>query len=101
MEFIPLVVSGSGIALAKGQEKDEIMDSFYQRNRELILGAWKAGWHDFCESMKGHYLNVIKEACMEGATEEQYKMFGHFLDCEAHTDVWRELFPSANLTNEK
>ena len=25
--------------------------------------------------------------------------FGHMLDCEAHTDVWRELFPSWNLTN--
>ena len=101
MEFIPLVVDGSGITLAKGQEKDEIMDSFYKRNRELISGAWKDGWHAFCESMKGHYLNVIRESCMEGATEQQYKMFGHFLDCEAHTDVWRELFPSANLTNEK
>lgn len=24
-----------------------------------------------------------------------------FADCEAHTDVWRELFPTANQTNEK
>ena len=29
------------------------------------------------------------------------KLFGHYLDCEAHTDVWRELFPTANQTNEK
>ena len=101
MEFIPLVVEGSGITLAKGQEKDEIMESFYKRNQELITGAWKEGWHAFCESVRAHYLDVIGKACMEGATEEQYKMFGHFLDCEAHTDVWRELFPSANLTNEK
>ena len=26
--------------------------------------------------------------------------FGHFLDCEAHTDVWRELFKTYNATNE-
>lgn len=31
--------------------------------------------------------------------ERWYAYFGHMLDCEAHTDVWRELFPSWNLTN--
>ena len=28
-------------------------------------------------------------------------LFAHYLDCEAHMDVWRELFPTWNLTNEK
>ena len=27
--------------------------------------------------------------------------FGHYLDCEAHTDVWRELYPTYNHTNER
>ena len=35
------------------------------------------------------------------ATRRQNDTFGHYLDCQAHTDVWRELFPSYNLTNEK
>lgn len=27
--------------------------------------------------------------------------FNYFLDCEAHTNVWREIFPTANKTNER
>ena len=30
---------------------------------------------------------------------ENPKKFGHYLDCEAHTDVWRELFKTYNHTN--
>jgi hypothetical protein len=29
-----------------------------------------------------------------------YQMFAHYLDCEAHTDVWRELYKTYNHTNE-
>ena len=47
------------------------------------------------------YRQVIGSACTEQATEIENKMFGHYLDCEAHTDVWRELFPTWNHTNEK
>jgi hypothetical protein len=28
------------------------------------------------------------------------QLFCHYLDCEAHTDVWRELFYTWNHTNE-
>lgn len=46
-------------------------------------------------------MGVIARACTPEATEQQNKAFGHYLDCEAHTDVWRELFQTANMTNEK
>ncbi len=101
IEFTPLVVEGSGITLAKGAEKESILQAFAVRNEELADGRWKEGWHAFCESMKDVYVGVIAKACTPEASEVQNKHFGHYLDCEAHTDVWRELFPTANMTNEK
>lgn len=101
IEFIPIVNTDTGITLAKGDEKELIMQGFAQRNQELKNGEWKKGWHEFCESNKESYLNVIKKACNEETLPWENDMFGHYLDCEAHTDVWRELFPTYNQTNEK
>ena len=44
-------------------------------------------------------LNFANEADEDGETGNN--LFAHYLDCEAHTDVWRELFPTWNQTNEK
>ena len=33
--------------------------------------------------------------------ERDKARFAHFLNCKAHTDVWRELFPTYNQTNKK
>lgn len=103
IEFIPFIVSSddNGISLAKGEDKERIMAGFEKRNEELKSGEWKMGWHAFCEKMKKHYLNVINEGYTENSTERQNARFAHFLDCEAHTDVWRELCPTYNMTNEK
>ena len=101
IEFIPVVNSDHGITLAKGEEKERVLQEFAARNEELEDGRWKDGWHAFCERTGDLYRQVIGSACTEQATEMQNKMFGHYLDCEAHTDVWRELFPTANQTNEK
>lgn len=101
MEFVPLVVKDNGIALAARDEKQAILDGFKQRNEELASGEWKAGWKNFCESVKDTYTNALVNAFKENATEWEKGLFGHHLDCEAHTDVWRELFPTANLRNER
>ena len=101
IEFIPVVVEGSGMALAKGEQKEAILAAFAERNQELLDGKWVDGWKAFCQTVKGYYLEAIKNACTENATEHDNKLFGHYLDCEAHTDVWRELFPTANQTNER
>jgi len=53
----------------------------------------------FCEEMKPTYLDCVAKAFAPGSTPRQDGKFSHFLDCESHTDVWRELFPSLNLTN--
>ncbi len=101
MEFIPIVNTKHGITLAKGEERKRILEEFATRNGELANGQWKEGWHAFCRQMRPTYLRAIAKACAPDATQKDYDLFGHFLDCEAHTDVWRELFPSYNLTNEK
>jgi poly-gamma-glutamate synthesis protein (capsule biosynthesis protein) len=101
IEFVPMVVEGSGMALAKGEEKQAIMDAFEARNKQLANGTWVQGWQEFCQSVKEMYTNAVAGAFAPGSTEIQDKLFGHYLDCEAHTDVWRELFKTANHFNEK
>lgn len=101
VEFIPLVKLDNGMTIAKGEEKEALVSAFEKRNSHLQNGEWKKGWHEFCESVKENYLNIIKEAYSDDRSDERNALFGHYLDCEAHTDVWRELFPTYNQTNEK
>jgi len=101
INFIPVITTQTGITLAKGSEKDAILKAFEQRNEELKNGKWIEGWQKFCESVKEYYLSVIANAYTENSTEIQNQHFAHYLDCEAHTDVWRELNKTWNHTNEK
>ena len=97
--FVPIRVLEDGITLAKGDDAKEIMEAFEKRNEELKTGEWKKGWHDFCVSMQDRYIENIGNAGRPESTETDNAVFGHYLDCEAHTDVWRELFPTWNQTN--
>ncbi len=99
IEFTPIRSYPDGIALAKGEDKEQILAEFEARNSELKNGKWKDGWHAFCESMRDKYTEVLTKAFVPGSTEWDDDIFGHFLDCEAHTDVWRELFKTYNHTN--
>ena len=99
--FIPLVSNEQGIELAKGERAEKIMKDFQARNQTLLDGTWRQGWHDFCEGMRATYTECIAKAFLPDATPRDNHRFAHFLDCEAHHDVWCELFPTANLTNER
>lgn len=99
--FTPITRAGQGITLAKGEDKKRLLDEFAQRNQSLLDGTWRNGWHAFCESKRDPYTRVLTRAFKEESTERQNQVFAHYLDCEAHTDVWRELFPTYNQTNEK
>ena len=101
INFVPIVCNQHGVQLAKGDVAELLMAAFESRNQELQNGNWKHGWHSFCEEYSKPYMAAIKNACLENSTEEQNALFAHYLDCEAHTDVWRELFPTYNQTNEK
>ena len=70
---------------------------------ELIETSKERGLKGICLTDHNTYSGreeAAKEkelAILQGIEWTTY--FGHMLDCEAHTDVWRELFPSWNLTN--
>ena len=101
IEFIPIHNTEYGITLAKGKKAEEIMSAFETRNKQLQNGEWKKGWNNFCRANMHNYLDVIHNACVPKAQLRNNHFFAHYLDCEAHTDVWRELFPTYNQTNEK
>lgn len=99
ISFIPIRTTDFDIALAKGEDKKTIMAEFEKRNTELQNGEWKERWHEFCESMRERYVSVVAKAYKEDSTDIDNNYFAHVLDCEAHTDVWRELFPTWNKSN--
>ena len=103
VKFIPIRENEAetGIRLAIGEDKECILRGLDERSEALKSGEWKKGWHEFCISVKNEYSDKIKRACLDDSTDMENALFGHYLDCEAHTDVWRELFPTYNLTNEK
>lgn len=101
MTFTPLTRTGQGITLAKGEEKQRLLNEFAQRNEELQNGQWRNGWHEFCVSLQELYQGAVSRAYKEESTDHQNQLFAHYLDCEAHTDVWRELFKTWNQSNEK
>jgi hypothetical protein len=87
------------VALAKGEDKENILSGFRTRSEKLKNGEWKEGWHEFCLTRKEQYRDSIARAMLPESTETENNFFAHYLDCEAHTDVWRELFPTWNKTN--
>lgn len=101
LDWTPVVATGLGIRLATPEESTVILDAFLSRNRTLSDGTWRDGWHAFCETHRQTYTNAIGNAWTEDSTMAQNQRFAHYLDCESHTDVWRELFPTNNLTDNR
>ena len=103
-EFVmtPVVGTDVGIRLATEAEAARIMDEMAQRDQQLQDGTWQDGWHQFCVERSELYLRTICKAYnnVEG-TEYSKERFAHYLDCEAHTDVWRELCKTYNITTNK
>jgi len=100
MKLYPIVANGTKMELARGARADEIMSAFAARNEEMRDGRWREGWHAFCESVADKYLGAIGRAYGENSTEEDNEYFSHMLDCEAHTDVWRELCKTWHQTDK-
>ena len=100
IDFVPVVMTDTAIDTAKGSEREEILDALWRRSEQLHNGEWRQEWHAFCLSVYDGYKKAICGYRQEDNLD-QTQLFSHYLDCEAHTDVWRELFPSWNHTNEK
>ena len=98
IKFHPIYDTYHGCDLARGAKADEIMTAFEERNKSMLDGTWRDGWHEFCvDPARAYYHEKIVNAC---DTDLKKHGFAHYLDCEAHTDVWRELYPTWNMTNE-
>ncbi len=101
IRFHPVVVRDAGVTLAEGAEKEAILADFHARSAVLRdTEAWLAQWHAFCESVAPQYRRAVAAAFANAASFENNEtmspaeIFPHYLDCEAHTDVWHELFPT-------
>ena len=92
VSLIPVVVTKTGIDLASKEKTDEILSGIELRNADLLNGKWQEHWHNFCVSMEEQYKNAV--AGFYNGGELDIELFAHYLDCEAHTDVWRELYPT-------
>ena len=93
-----------GITLATGEEKEQLMADFAARSEMLANGKWQEGWRDFCESKREAYSAVLHKVGVgedEETLQKRDHMFAHYLDCEAHTDVWRELYKTAHHKNKR
>lgn len=96
--FIPCVREGVGIRLANEEETKRMMDGFYQRNEELSTNAWRDGWKAVCEQNRELYEWSVHNTVHEAQDPVARQIFAHYLDCEAHCDIYRELFPTWNKT---
>ncbi len=91
VEFIPgNVVEDKAIDVANDAEKERILKELEERSKSLQDGTWKDGWDAFCKSV-GWYKFI---------PENMVDLFSHYLDCEAHSDVWRHVYKTWNWTNE-
>ena len=106
IKFYPLTtVNGATMDLAKGEEADEIMNSFYKRSESLKDGTWYDGWRDFCFNSPYNYpyLDAFKWFADNTTPENESRNkepIKHYLDTEIHHDMLRELLKTYNWTNK-
>ena len=86
--------------MPRGAEREELLSAFNARNEQLKDGSWYQGWVDFCEENKESYIKAVTRV-VERALPKDWECFAHYLDCEAHLDVWHELFKTHNHRNER
>ncbi|MBQ7353329.1 MAG: CapA family protein [Clostridia bacterium] len=90
IRFIPCVVDGLGIRLAKHEEAKRLLNELNERSKSLKDGAWEKHWREFALSQDRY--KVIPDELKEE--------IAHFFDCESHTDAFKEINKTYNATNE-
>lgn len=95
VEYIPVVVTDTGVRLASPAEKKDLLDALARRSGILLDdAAWMREWEAFCKSLP-YYVDAVKNAfCDIPEGELCNQIFPHYLDCEAHLDVWHTVFKS-------
>ena len=102
IDLIPIVSLENGMALAPEEEAKQMLNALEERSRSLADGSWIDGWNAFVEDVKDAYIETVAKA--EGrqgiCSDLQQERFAHYLDCEAHTDVFRTLYPTWHSSGE-
>lgn len=91
IEFVPTMIEEKGIRLANADEKKRILDKLKERSASIQDGSWQENWAKICETFN-RYKRIV--------SEETIDTFSHFLDCEAHLDVCKQIYKTWNWTNE-
>jgi len=95
LTFHSLCVTPTGVTLSEGEEKEKELRELAERSETLQNDAeWVKEWHAFCVSKQAGYREGVARAFRDNPTDVPAQIFPHYLDCEAHTDVWRELYPT-------
>ena len=90
VNFIPTIACGNGIRLANKEEAGSILSEMDKRNSDLQDGTWYDYWREFALTQP-RYRIVPKEL---------YEDVAHYIDCESHNDVCREVYKTLNHSNE-
>lgn len=90
LTFLPCVVDGVGIRMANREEADHLLGELAERSQALKDGTWYDRWRAFALSQTRYRI----------VPPERYEELSHYFDCEAHTDVCREIYQTYNQTNE-
>ena len=98
-----ILITGANSYIGMSFEKylQQWPEEYHVDTVDMIDGTWRQGWHDYCETAREEYYGYIAPCCAPGETEFQHDLLGQLFNCEAHADMYLELFPSYNLTNEK
>ncbi len=100
--YSPVVVTETGIRLAADEEKTALLSSL-ERCSEILQdeAQWMARWEAFCREIPD-YVNAVKNAFKDIPPGDFCnQVFPHYLDCEAHEDVWHTVFPSWHKTAQQ
>ncbi len=90
IKFIPCIVDGLGIRLANNEEASKMLNELNVRSESLQDGTWYDKWREFALSQERY----------RALPHELYEEIAHYFDCEAHTDVCKEIYQTYNKTNE-
>ena len=97
VEFVPVIVEGPGIRLANSEESARMLSGMDERSKTLVDGSYKEKFAEFANDPKQEYYRFLEKY----VPADQMDKFAHYLDCEAHTDIWKELYKTYNATNER
>ncbi len=103
VEYHPVVITDTGIRLASGARRAALLNDFATLSEQIRdeRTALKL-WEDFCfDEKQRYYYNLVIDGFADPASDDGVRqVFPHYLDCEAHLDVWQTVFKTWHAKKE-